>query len=48
MTSPAEHMYDMPEFQALLEAMTRTAEFRVTLEANKQWAANLQKELEND
>lgn len=44
----AEDFAEMPEFLDLLEAAARSAEFRITLEANKQWAANLQKELENE
>lgn len=41
----ASEMYDLPEFQELLEVMARSAELRINLEANKKWAENLQKEL---
>lgn len=42
-------IYDLPEFQELLEIMAkRSADLRITLEANKQWAASLQKEIESE
>jgi hypothetical protein len=47
MTSPAEHMYDMPEFQEFLEVIKRAADLRIALEANKAWIADTQKELQD-